>query len=86
LRQEDLVVFGADAGHHDAKNVHEAADQQQPSRAISIVDEADKHPLCNDQSRSATLLLQRTPPMMKKICKPAIHEMALGEKVLRRLF
>jgi hypothetical protein len=38
LRQKDLIVLGADGGHHDAKDVEEGSHKDELARTISIVE------------------------------------------------
>ena len=49
LCKKYLIVFGAEAGHHDAKDVQEAANQEQPPRTKVIVHDADKRALKRNQ-------------------------------------
>ena len=49
LRKQYLIVFGAKAGHHDAKDVQDAANQKQPPRTIVIVYDANERALKRSQ-------------------------------------
>lgn len=51
LGQEDLVVLGAQAGHHDAKHVEEAPDQEKQTWSVAVEVRANERPL--DEERSA---------------------------------
>ena len=74
-----LIIFGAEASHHDAKDVHEAANHNQPPRTIVIVHDADERALKRNQHlRSGDGTIEHTKPIMKKICNDGIQETVLG--------
>ena len=80
MRKKYLIVFRAKAGHHDAEDMQEAANQEQPLWSIMIVHGADERPLKrNQQVRCSDRTMEPTMPIMKKICNDGIHEIALGE-------
>jgi hypothetical protein len=51
LCQENLVVFRTETGHHDTEDVKETADEDQPSRAKVIVQDANYRSLSTKFSR-----------------------------------
>lgn len=44
LGQEELVVLGCQGCHHESKDMHERAEQNERRRAISVKQEADGRP------------------------------------------
>lgn len=44
LRQQDLVVLGAQAGHHDTEDVENAADEDEPPRTVLVVESSNDGP------------------------------------------
>ena len=47
LGQQDLVIFGAQRGHHQAKDVHEGAEKEQVAGPLPVVDAANDRSLGN---------------------------------------
>lgn len=41
LRQENLIVLGADGGHHDAKDVEDGSHKDEIARTVSVVELSD---------------------------------------------
>ena len=79
MRKKYLIVFGGKASHHDAKDVKEAANQEQPPRTIVVVHDADERTLKRNQHlRPGDGTMEHTKPIMKKICNDGIQEMVLG--------
>ena len=79
LRKKYLIVFGAKAGHHDAKDVQEAANEEQPPWTIVIEYNADERALKRNQHlRSSDGTMEHTKPIIKKICNDGIQETVLG--------
>ena len=79
MRKKYLIVFSAKASHHDAKDMHEAANHKQPPRTIVIVHDADERALKSNQHlRSSDGTIELTKPIMKKICNDEIQETVLG--------
>ena len=44
LSQDELIVLGSKAGHHQAEDFEERADDEQPSRSVVVVDLANERP------------------------------------------
>jgi hypothetical protein len=46
LRENDLVVFGGDGGHHQAEDMEERATKEDPTRTIVVIKLAKDGTLC----------------------------------------
>lgn len=79
LSQKDLIVLGADGGHHDAKDMEEGSHKDEMARTIIVVEFSDDGTLRESGDGKEKIQVKHTIAIMKKICSEGIQAIVLDE-------
>jgi hypothetical protein len=80
LRENDLVVFGGDGGHHQAEDMEERAAKEDPTRTIVVIKLAKDGALCQvSECHSSSGRVELTPTNMENVSSEGIQAIVLGE-------